>query len=229
MSQGTGGGNWHLSDSGITNKITIDSVISLGNPARIYTTSDGKGIFLSEDSGTTWRPINQGLNAGIVTSILLDPVHRNRIYTGTEYIGLYRIGDAGESWQQTGLDRYAIWEIAVNPQNPEIIYVGTWGITAYAFEGLAVLRTLDGGATWEIVLELEDAALALAIDPTCPDCIYVGTHGSGMFKSLDGGESWQQINQGLRELKIWDMVIAPWDPNYLFVATGGGGIYYSAN
>ena len=58
------------------------------------------------------------------------------------------------------------------------------------------------------MLELEDAALALAIDPTCPDCNYVGTHGSGMFKSLDGGESWQQINQGLRELKIWDLVIA---------------------
>lgn len=224
-----GGKSWHLSDSGITNKMTIDTVISPGNPTRIYTTSDGKGIFLSEDSGRTWRPINKGLNAGIVTSILLDPVHPNRIYAGTEYRGVYRSDDAGETWQQTGLDRYAIWEIAVNPQNPDIIYVGTWGITAYAFEGLAVLRTLDGGATWEIVLELEDAALALAIDPRCPDCIYVGTHGSGMFKSLDGGETWQQINQGLHELKIWDLVIAPWDPNYLYVATGGGGIYYSAN
>ena len=80
-----------------------------------------------------------------------------------------------------------------------------------------------------MVLELKNAALALAIDPTCPDCIYVGTHGSGVFKSLDGGETWRQINQGLRELKIWDLMIAPWDPNYLFVATGGGGIYYSAN
>ena len=221
--------NWHLSDSGITNKMTIDLAISPGHPNQIYAASDGAGVFLSEDSGRTWRAINQGLDAGIVTSILIDPTNQNRIYAGAEYIGLYRSEDAGESWQQTGLDRYAIWEIAVNPQNPEIIYVGTWGITAYAFEGLAVLRTLDGGATWEIVLELEDAALALAIDPTCPDCIHVGTHGSGMFKNLDGGESWQQINQGLRELKIWDMVIAPWDPNYLFVATGGGGIYYSAN
>ena len=224
-----GGKNWHLSDSGITNKMTIDTVISPGKPSRIYTTSDGRGIFLSEDSGRTWRPINNGLNAGIVTSILLDPVHPNRIYAGTEYVGLYRSDDAGESWQQTGLDRYAIWEIAVNPLNPDIIYVGTWGITAYAFEGLAVLRTVDGGATWEIVLELDAAALALAINPTHPDHVYVGTHGSGVFKSLDGGESWQRINQGLCELKIWDLLIAPWDPNYLFVATGGGGIYYSAN
>ena len=207
--------------------MTIDTVISPGSPTRIYTTSDGKGIFLSEDSGRTWRPINQGLNAGIVTSILLDPVHRNRIYAGTEYRGVYRSDDAGESWQPTGLDRYAIWEIAVNPQNPDIIYVGTWGITAYAFEGLAVLRTIDGGTTWEIVLELEDAALALAIDPTNPDCIYVGTHGNGMFKSVDSGETWQQKNQGLGALKIWDLLIAPWNPNYLFVATAGGGIYYS--
>ncbi len=224
-----GGISWHLSDSGITNKMTIDSVILPGSPDRIYTTSDGKGIFLSEDSGRTWRPINKGLNAGIVTSILLDPVHPNRIYAGSEYRGVYRSDDLGETWQQTGLDRYAIWEIAVNPQNPDIIYVGTWGITAYAFEGLAVLRTLDGGVTWEIVLELQDAALALAIDPTNPDHVYAGTHGAGMFKSLDGGETWRQINQGLRELKIWDLVIAPWDPNYLFVATSGGGIYYSAN
>ena len=154
-----GGISWHLSDSGITNKMTIDSVILPGSPDRIYTTSDGKGIFLSEDSGRTWRPINKGLNAGIVTSILLDPVHPNRIYAGSEYRGVYRSDDLGETWQQTGLDRYAIWEIAVNPQNPDIIYVGTWGITAYAFEGLAVLRTLDGGTTWEIVLELQDAAL----------------------------------------------------------------------
>ena len=224
-----GGKNWHLSDSGITNKMTIDSVILPGDPTRIYATSDGRGIFLSEDSGRTWRAVNQGLNAGIITSILIDPVNRNKIYAGTEYVGLYISEDAGESWQPTGLDRYAIWEIAVNPQNPDIIYVGTWGITAYAYEGLAVLRTLDGGVTWEVVLELKNAALALAIDPTCPDCIYVGTHGSGVFKSLDGGETWRQINQGLREPKIWDLMIAPWDPNYLFVATGGGGIYYSAN
>ena len=224
-----GGESWHLSDSGITNKMTIDSVIPPERPNRVYTTSDGKGIFLSEDSGRTWRPINKGLNAGIVTSILLDPVHPNRIYAGTEYRGVYRSEDAGESWQQTALDRYAIWEIAVNPENPDIIYVGTWGITAYAFEGLAVLRTLDGGATWEIVLELQDAALALALDPTRPETVYVGTHGSGIFKSLDGGETWQRINQGLREHKIWDLIIAPWDPSLIFVATGGGGIFYSAN
>ena len=224
-----GGTKWHLSDSGITNKMTIDLVIPPGRPNRVYAASDGAGIFLSEDYGSTWRPINNGLKAGIVTSLLLDPVHPDRIYAGTEYIGLYRSDDAGESWQQTGLDRYAIWEIAVNPQNTDIIYVGTWGITAYAFEGRAVLRTLDGGTTWEIVLDLVDAALALAIDPTNPDCIYVGTHGSGMFKSLDGGKSWRQINQGLGALKIWDLLIAPWNPNYLFVATAGGGIYYSAN
>ena len=223
------GRNWHLSDSGITNKTTIDLAISPGHPNRIYAASDGAGIFLSEDSGRTWRAINQGLDAGIVTSLLIDPTNQNRIYAGTEYIGLYRSEDAGESWQPTGLDRYAIWEIAVNPQNPDIIYVGTWGITAYAYEGLAVLRTLDGGVTWEVVLELEHAALALAIDPTRPNCVYVGTHGTGVFKSLDGGETWQQINEGLRELKIKDLVIAPWDPNYLFVATGGGGIYYSAD
>ena len=223
------GKSWHLSDSGITNKMTIDSVIPPERPNRVYTTSDGKGIFLSEDSGRTWRPINQGLNAGIITSILLDPVHPNRIYAGSEYRGVFRSEDAGESWQPTGLDRYAIWEIAVNPDNPDIIYVGTWGITAYAFEGLAVLRTLDGGATWEVILEPKNAALALAIDPSRPDTVFVGTHGSGMFKSLDGGETWQQINQGLRQLKIWDLLIAPWDPSYLFIATGGGGIYYSAN
>ena len=223
------GRNWHLSDSGITNKTTIDLAISPGHPNRIYAASDGAGIFLSEDSGRTWRAINQGLDAGIVTSLLIDPTNQNRIYAGTEYIGLYRSGDAGESWQPTGLDRYAIWEIAVNPQNPDIIYVGTWGITAYAYEGLAVLRTLDGGVTWEAVLELEHAALALAINPTRPNCVYVGTHGSGVFKSLDGGESWQRINQGLDTHKIWDLVIAPWNPNHIFVATGGGGIYYSAN
>ena len=221
--------NEGLSDSGITNKTTIDLAISPGHPNRIYAASDGAGIFLSEDSGRTWRAINQGLDAGIVTSLLIDPTNQNRIYAGTEYIGLYRSGDAGESWQPTGLDRYAIWEIAVNPQNPDIIYVGTWGITAYAYEGLAVLRTLDGGVTWEAVLELEHAALALAINPTRPNCVYVGTHGSGVFKSLDGGESWQRINQGLDTHKIWDLVIAPWNPNHIFVATGGGGIYYSAN
>ena len=80
-----------------------------------------------------------------------------------------------------------------------------------------------------MVLELEHAVLALATDPTCSDCVYVGTHGSGIYRSLDGGESWQRINRGLGEHKILDLVIAPWDPNYLFVATGGGGIYYSAD
>ena len=224
-----GGRNWHLSDSGITNKMTIDLAIPPGQPNRVYATSDGAGIFLSEDSGRTWRAMNKGLNAGIVTSILVDPVNRNRIYAGTEYIGLFRSDDAGESWTQTGLKRYAIWEIAVNPENPDIIYVGTWGITAYAYEGLAVLRTLDGGVTWDVVLELDNAALALAVDPTRPDTVYVGTHGSGMFKSSDGGETWQQINDGLRELKIWDLLIAPWNPDYLFVASSGGGIYYSTD
>ena len=224
-----GGRSWHLSDSGITNKMTIDLAIPPGHPNRIYAASDGAGIFLSRDSGNTWRAINQGLKAGIITSILINPTNQNQIYAGTEYIGLYRSDDAGARWEETGLNRYAIWEIAVNPQNPAIIYVGTWGIKAYAYEGLGVLRSLDGADTWEMVLELDNAALAVEVDPARPERIYVGTHGSGIFRSLDGGETWEQANQGIGEVKVWALAIAPWNSEHIFAATEGNGVYYTEN
>ena len=132
--------------------------------------------------------------------------------------GMYKSTDAGEDLGLTSVCRNAgqISRIKIHPQNHDIAYVGVQGQIWGPSEERGVYRTTDGGENWELVLEVNDitGATDLRMDPTNPRILYAsmwehgrkpwyvlsgGTAG-GIFKSTDGGDSWEKLTNGLPEL-----------------------------
>lgn len=114
-------------------------------------------------------------------------------------------------------DKLKIQTIAVNPQNGDIIFVGT---------GSGLFRSLDGGKNWQPLHEgLRDENIrALAMSPSAPNMIYAGTS-KGIFLSEDGGDHWTdwfEESSGLSSMDIQDLIIHPDKPELLFAATSGG-------
>jgi len=131
---------------------------------------------------------------------------RNFTMHGT---GIYRSDDAGSSWRHCGLDdSWQIGEIAIHPQDPDIVLVSVLGHFWSKNENRGVYRTLDGGKTWEQVLYLDDRTGAndIVISPSDPDIIYasmwenypdVSGPNSSVYRSTDGGATWVACNHGL--------------------------------
>jgi photosystem II stability/assembly factor-like uncharacterized protein len=125
------------------------------------------------------------------------------IYAGTQ-LGPYRSTDSGQSWTSLNLPRpeRVVWSILLHPDDPEILYVGT--------EGSTVFRTDDGGESWRQLPTLEPAGLVsmafptrlvrMALDPSNPDEVYAGLEVGGLIRSLDGGRTWEDCNEGLLRL-----------------------------
>jgi hypothetical protein len=123
--------------------------------------------------------------------------------------GVFRSDDGGETWRNTGLhDSFHIGEIAVHPENPDIVFVAVQGHFWSTNANRGLYRTVDGGKTWEHVLYVNERTGAndVVIAPSDPDVVYVsmwenypGISGSesGVYRSSDGGKSWSRLRGGL--------------------------------
>ncbi|MGH7129677.1 MAG: WD40/YVTN/BNR-like repeat-containing protein, partial [Planctomycetaceae bacterium] len=127
---------------------------------------------------------------------------------------MYRSKDAGRSWTPMGLTATRhIARIVIHPRNPEILYVAAVGELWSANEERGVFRTQDGGLTWEKVLYIDQntGAIDLVMDPGDPNTLFAamyqrrrtawgfngGGPGSGLYRTLDGGDSWTEQTNGL--------------------------------
>jgi len=166
--------------------------------------------------------------------------------------GVYKSTDGGKTWKHIGLeDTRQISRIRVNPKNPDIVYVAAQGHVWAPNQQRGVFRSKDGGKTWEKVLFRSDKAGAcdLIIDPTNPNVLYAGFWevyrkpwnlesggaGSGIFKSIDGGDTWNEItrNPGLPKgtIGIVGVTVSPASPDRLWaiVEAEDGGVFRSDN
>ncbi len=161
--------------------------------------------------------------------------------------GVYKSTDGGKNWQHVGLkDSEHISAIAVHPQNPDIVYVGALGHAFAPNDQRGVFMTTDGGKNWAktLYIDKEHGVSDLEIDPTNPNILYAGvwsferkpwTHRSGsekggLFKSIDGGRTWNKLTNGLPKLlgRI-GVRVAPSNPNvvYAIVESKDGTLYRS--
>ncbi|MGH9875455.1 MAG: VPS10 domain-containing protein, partial [Pyrinomonadaceae bacterium] len=161
--------------------------------------------------------------------------------------GVYKSTDGGKNWQHMGLkDSEHISAIVIHPQNPDIVYVGALGHAFAPNDERGVFMTTDGGKTWTktLYIDREHGVSDLEIDPTNPNILYAGmwsferkpwTHRSGsekggLFRSIDGGRTWNKITNGLPKLlgRI-GVRVAPTNPNvvYAIVESKEGTLYRS--
>jgi photosystem II stability/assembly factor-like uncharacterized protein len=132
-------------------------------------------------------------------------------YSGT---GVYKSTDAGRSWQHMGLsDAHTTGRIVIDPENPDIVFVAAMGHMYTRNEMRGVFKTTDGGKTWKKTLYVNDntGCIDLVMDPSNSNILYASTWdrvrkpwniighgpGSGIYKSVDSGESWKKLENGL--------------------------------
>jgi photosystem II stability/assembly factor-like uncharacterized protein len=231
-----------------------------GQPDTFYFGSVGGGVWKSENSGRTWTPIFDSQPVPSIGAIAVALSNPNVLYVGTGESdmrsqisfgnGMYKSTDAGKTWTHVGLDNTRqIGRILVDPRNPDIVFVAALGHAYGANPERGVYRSTDGGASWKRILYKSDdvGAIDLAFDPQNSQTIYATLWntrrppwsvyppsygpGSGIFKSTDGGDTWQQLTGGLPTERVGriGIAVAPANSNlvYAIIDAKEGGIYRS--
>jgi photosystem II stability/assembly factor-like uncharacterized protein len=216
-------------------------------PNVFYMAPVNGGVFKSIDYGRTWQPIFDDQPTASIGAIAVSISNPNIVYAGSgEGLhrpdlsvgdGIYKSTDAGGTWTHLGLrDGQQIPQVAVDPKNPERIFVAVAGHPYGPNEERGVYRSLDGGKTFEKVLYRDEnvGASDVQIDPGNPQIVYAALwesregpwengvfngDGGGIFKSTDGGKTWRQLTQGLPgNIVQANIAIAPTAPKTLFAA-----------
>lgn len=203
------------------------------------------GVWKTNDYGRTWKPIFDKEPTNSIGTIAVAPSNPNIIFVGSgEGLhrpdlsvgdGVYKSSDGGETWTHLGLrDGQQIPKIAIDPKNPDRIFVAVLGHPYGPNKERGIYRSLDGGNTFEQVLYKDENTGGddVAIDSSDPNTVYAtmwedregpwengswnGTNG-GIFKSTDGGTTWRKLTNGLTDSLVQaHIAIAPSDPTIIY-------------
>jgi len=231
-----------------------------GQPNTFYFGSVGGGLWKSTTSGRTWLPVFDSQAVASIGAIGVSPGNSETVYVGTGECdmrdsiafgdGMYKTGDGGRTWKHIGLEgTRQIGRVLIDPKNPEVVFVAALGHAYGPNPDRGVYRSRDGGATWQKVLFKNDSvgAIDLAFDPDNarviyaalwatrrpPWYIYSPSNGpdSGIFKSSDGGTTWQPLTAGLPREGVGriGLAVAPANAKrvYAIVDAKDGGLFRS--
>ncbi len=216
------------------------------NPMVYYVGYTGGGVGKTDDGGATWKNISDGFfKVGSIGDIAVCESDPNVIYVGTgEHAvrgvmtsygdGVYKSTDGGKTWKNIGLEKTRhISDVIVHPNNPDVVYVAAQGTVHGPSAERGIYKSVDGGATWKRTLFVDEntGASSLSIDYTNPRILYAATWqhrrypwkvesggpGCGLWKSTDGGETWNKINEGLpKEMGKIGVSVSRANPNRVF-------------
>jgi hypothetical protein len=155
------------------------------------------------------------------------------IYLGAASGGIFRVNNEGTSWESIFDDALSpsIGDIAIAPSDCSVIYVGTGeangGGGSQTYDGVGIYKSTDGGDTWEYKgLEESRNVGRIAVHPENPDIAYVAAMGSlfadtpdrGIYRTMDGGETWENMLYVSDSTGGIDVVIHPTSPNVVYAA-----------
>jgi photosystem II stability/assembly factor-like uncharacterized protein len=232
------------------------------NPNVWYVGVGSGGVWKTVNAGTTWTPIFDDQPSYSIGSVAIDPSDPSTVWVGTgENVGgrhvgfgdgVYKSTDGGRTWRNMGLeDSQHISTTLVHPEDSDVVWVSAQGPLWTAGGERGLYKTTDGGETWRRVLGDDEwtGVTDIVMDPRDPDVLYAATWqrhrtvaaylgggpGSGIHKSTDGGETWEELTTGLPSSNMGKigLAISPQDPDNVYTAIEldrrTGGVYRSVN
>jgi photosystem II stability/assembly factor-like uncharacterized protein len=212
----------HLGPGTMSGRITA-LVGVIEDNRTLYVGCAGGGVWKSTNAGASWKSVFDKYCQSI-GAVEIDQKHPDVVYVGTGESnmrntvsignGLYKSTDAGDSWTKIGLDSTEhIAKVIVSPNNSDIVYVAAPGPLWSDSKHRGLYKSTDAGKTWNKILYINEKAgcADVSLDPSNPDIIYAttwecrrlpyafnsGGNGSGIYKSMDGGKTWKELNNGL--------------------------------
>lgn len=188
-----------------------------------YDYPDSARLFLSTDAGASWT--NQGrVPDAYLTSLAVDPLDHDRIYASGRGDVIHRTTDRGLNWVSTILPGYGV-ALAADPLAAGRLYVSGLYIHGGNFRAAAYIST-NHGASWSVAMPCPDTvgyAYAVAADPVAAGTVYLGASGAQLFKSTDGGASWQRASSGIPSgSSVMGVSVSPGDNRIVLAATTDG-------
>lgn len=249
----------NIGPAGMSGRVTSIEVDLSDNDNLLLGTAAG-GIWKSTNAGHTWTAIFENEMAASIGDVKIFQKNPNIIYVGTgegnprnsqnSGYGMYKSIDGGKTWSHLGLENTRqIHRVIIHPDDPNIVWAGVSGATWGESPDRGVYKTTDGGKTWAKILYVNNrtGVSDMRMDPTNPNKIIVGMYehrrwpwtfksggaGSGLYMTLDGGNTWQQITAeaGIAkgELGRIGIAIAPSAPEvvYAYIESSDNAIYRS--
>lgn len=247
--------------------------VGVRQDSRVYYMGTTGGVWKTTNAGASWQAISDAdFGSAAVGALAVAPSDPNVVVVGmgespfrniasSQGDGVYKSTDAGKSWTHIGFrDVKQIGEIRIHPDDPDTIWVAAQGNTYLPGDDTGIYKSTDGGQSWRRVLEPENestGAVDLTLDMSNPRILYAamwdnrrtawdlrsGGPGSGIWRSTDGGESWEAVGEGLPEGMgkigvaaspakpglVWAMVEAEDDEGGLYRSDDGGDRWEQVN
>ncbi|HSL70764.1 MAG TPA: hypothetical protein VK864_11020, partial [Longimicrobiales bacterium] len=190
----------------------------------VYVASAAGGVWKTTNGGVTWSPIFDSQRVSSIGAVAVAPSNPDIVWVGSGESnnlrssswgeGIYKSTDAGKTWTHMGLrTSQHIARVLVHPANPDIVFVAAMGPLWTSAGERGLFRTTDGGRTWTNLKSLGQwtGFTDVAFDPSNPNTVYAASYQrerkaysfvaggpeSGIWKSVDGGNTWTQLMQGL--------------------------------
>ena len=235
-----------IGPGGMSGRVTAIAV-ERRNDAVFYIGTASGGLWKTGNGGINFRPVFDEEEVSSIGALAIDPSNEDVVWAGTGEgnprnslnggYGIYRSPDGGRSWNLMGLENTRhIHRIIVHPTNPDVVYVGAIGSPWGPHPERGVYKTVDGGKHWTQILYVNEltGVADLVMDPQNPDKLFVamwehrrwpwffksGGEGSGLYRTVDGGENWKRLTpeEGLPkgELGRIGLAIARGNPDYVY-------------
>ena len=246
----------------LTSGRIADIAVRPDNPKEYYVATASGGVWKTTNSGVVFTPVFDKEGSYSIGCVALDPKNPNVVWVGTGENnnqrvvgygdGVYKSIDGGSSWKNMGLKSSEhIGKILIHPDDTDVVYVAAIGPLWKEGGERGVYKTTDGGKSWSLILSIDEhtGVNDIVMDPRDPDVIYAAAYqrrrhvftyigggpGSGLHKTIDGGQTWEKINNGLPKVDLGriGLDISPANPEIIYAiveaAQGKGGFFRSTN
>lgn len=218
---------WVAQNDGMINRFVWEVTVSPHDPGTLWTASYG-GVSVSVDTGWTWTESSAGIDAFDLRTVAVSPADGDDLLAGVFYGGVYASTDGGATWtsSSSGVGTEAtVTTIRYRPGSGSVILCGTYS---------GVYKSVNGGASWYASTTGMGAknVWGMATVESAPDLVYAGTYDSGLYRSRDFGETWEEVP--LDDDFIRGIAIDPSDTSVVYaggyyVQNGRGGVYKSVD